>query len=423
MTNIFIKTFGCAINQSDSEVLAGYLHNAQFDITDNIDEANLIIVNTCCVKKPTENNFFRYLDEIKKLRKPIVITGCIPQIMPEKVKEFSLLGTSQLTNIVDVVEETLNGSVVHLLVKEKNPRLNLPKIRRNDMIEIVPICSGCLGAPCTYCIVPQARGKLVSYDVTQIVKQILEALVENVKEVWLTAQDTGCYGKDVNDSLPNLLRTILDIHNKFLIRLGMINPNHLLEYMDELIDIYKSDKMFKFLHMPVQSGNNDILKKMKRKYSVEDFKKIVEKFRKEIPNITIATDIIVGFPTETKEQFLDSIKLIKAIKPDVLNISRFWPRPGTQAEKMKQIPGWETKNRSRYITDVFDWISFENNKKWKNWQGPILIDDHGKDDTFIGRNYAYKQVIVRSSSDIFGKILNVQVEQITKHDLRARIIG
>jgi len=422
MTKACIKTYGCSLNQSDSEVLAGILEKAGFDIVNNTTDAEIIIINSCCVKKPTENKFFKYLDEIKKLRKPIVIGGCIPQAMSERVKEFSLLGTYQLKHIVTVVEETLNGNIVHMLVKEKNERLNLPKVRRNDAIEIVPICSGCLGSPCTYCIVPQARGELLSYYKNAIIDQIRGALADDVKEIWLTAQDTGCYGKDINDSLPALIRDILKIQHKFYIRLGMINPNHVLEYIDDLIEIYKDDKLFKFLHIPVQSGNNEILEKMKRKYTVEDFKNIVTRFRKEIPGITISTDIICGFPTETKEQFMDSVKLIRETRPDVLNISRFWPRKNTEAEKMEQLPSWETKNRSRYLTSIFDWISFENNKKWKSWIGTILIDDHGKDNTFIGRNYAYKQVIVKSNKDIFGEIIKVQIEAITKHDLRARVL-
>ena len=424
MTKIYIKTFGCSLNQSDSEVLAGALQKAQFEIVYTLSKADLIIVNSCCVKKPTENKFFRYLNLLKKQNKPIIIAGCMAQALPERVKEFSLIGTYQLQNIVTVVEEILSGNTVHLIVKEKNPRLNLPKIRRNDIIEIVPICSGCLGNPCSYCIVPQARGELVSYDKDAILKQIREALAENVREIWLTAQDTGCYGKEIHDTLPNLLREIIKIPNKFNIRLGMINPNHVLEYMDELIQIYKSDKLFKFLHIPVQSGNNEILQKMKRKYTAEQFKEIVLRFRKEIPDITISTDIICGFPGETKEQFNDSVKFIQNVRPDVLNISRFWTRKGTEAEQMEQqIPSWETKNRSRHMSSVFDWISFENNKRWMGWEGYVVVDDHGKNNTFIARNHAYKQIIIESTKDLFGEVLHVKIDAITKYDLRGKILG
>jgi MiaB-like tRNA modifying enzyme len=422
MARIYIKSFGCSVNQSDAEVLAGILLKGGLNIVNSEEDAALIIVNTCCVKRPTEIKIMKYLDELKKLKKPVIVTGCIAQAMPEKVKEFSLLGTFQLHNIITVVEETLSGNIVHLVVKEKSPRLALPKIRKNDVIEIIPICSGCLGNPCSYCIVPQARGELVSYETEEILKHAKEALAEGAKEIWLTAQDTGCYGKERNDSLINLLKEVLSIKHKFYLRLGMINPNHAIEMLDELVKLYHHPNMFKFLHIPVQSGNDEILKKMKRKYSVEDFKTIVKRFKKALPELTISTDIICGFPTETKEQFQDSVKLVQELRPDVLNISRFWPRKGTEAEKMPQFTSAETKERSRHLTSVFDYISFENNKRWMGWIGEAIVDDHGKNNTFIARNFAYKQIILESSKDLFGELAQVQIDAITKYDLRGQIL-
>jgi MiaB/RimO family radical SAM methylthiotransferase len=201
----------------------------------------------------------------------------------------------------------------------------------------------------------------------------------------------------------------------------MLNPNHVYKFLDKLIEIYKSDKIFKFLHIPVQSGNNEILKSMKRRYTAEQFKEIIEKFKKAIPEITIATDIICGFPGETEQQFYDSLELIKQIKPDVLNISRFWPRPKTQAALMdNQVHGNETKRRSTLMTDIFQNISRMQNEKWLNWQGEILIDEKGKDNTFIGRNFAYKPVIVQGNHKL-GDRINVKIQKITSHDLRAKL--
>jgi tRNA A37 methylthiotransferase MiaB len=189
-----------------------------------------------------------------------------------------------------------------------------------------------------------------------------------------------------------------------------------------MIDVYKNGKVFKFLHVPVQSGNDEILKLMKRNYKVDDFKKIITEFRKNIPNLTISTDIICGFPTETEQQFNDSLELIKEIKPDVLNISRFQARPGTEAFKMEgQIEGGVTKNRSRLLTDIFTNISRMNNEKWLNWKGGILIDEKGKHDTWVGRNLAYKPVIVRGEVKI-GDNVKVIIKNITPYDLRGEIV-
>jgi len=423
MTKIYFKTYGCALNKSDSELMAGLLKQVKFEIVNNIEDAFLIIINTCTVKGPTETKFFNYLEKLKEKYpyKKVIITGCIPQTDPEKLADYPLLGTSQITNIVQLVEETIHENPIAMLTKEELPRLNLPKIRKNPVVEIIPICEGCLGDPCSYCKVKSARGNLRSYPREEIIKQAKNAVQENIPEIWFTAQDTGCYGKDINSSLPELLTELIQIPGSFKIRLGMLNPNHVYEFLDKLIEIYKSDKIFKFLHIPVQSGNNEILKSMKRKYTVEQFKEIIDKFKKAIPEITIATDIICGFPGETEQQFYDSLELIKQTKPDVLNISRFWHRPKTQAALMEnQVHGSETKRRSTLMADIFQNISRMQNERWLNWNGEILIDEKGKDNTWIGRNFAYKPVIVEGNHKLGDKI-NVQIKKITPYDLRAKL--
>ena len=187
--------------------------------------------------------------------------------------------------------------------------------------------------------------------------------------------------------------------------------------LNKLIKAYKSDKIFKFLHIPVQSGNNEVLKAMNRYYRIEDFKKIIKAFRKTFPRITISTDIICGFPGETEKQFNDSLKLIKETKPSVLNISRFWSRPGTKAEKLKQIPGWIIKERSRALTKLFHEIALEQNRKWINWKGAVLIDEKGKNNTWVGRNLSYKPVIIKGNHKL-GDIVKVKIKNVTKDDLR-----
>ena len=420
MTNIFIKTYGCTLNQSDSELMAGLLKQAQFNIVDNIEDAFIIIINTCTVKSPSDNKFFNYLKEIKEKYpyKKIIITGCIPQTAPEKIKKYPLVGTSQITDIVSVVEEILHENIISSLAVENNPRLNLPKIRKNPIVEIVPICAGCLGN-CSYCIVKKARGRLVSYPKEEIIKQIKTALDENVKEIWLTAQDTGCYGKDINTNLIELLKEIILIKGDFKIRLGMLNPNHALEFIDELIEIYKNPKMFKFIHLPLQSGSDKILKLMKRKYTAEDFENIIKKFKQNIPDITIATDIIVGFPEENEHDFNSSVFLIRKITPDILNISKFWLRPGTEAEKLEQVKGDIIKKRSNFITDIFHNIARMQNERWLNWKGKIIIED--KKQNWIGRNYAYKQVILDGDFSL-GQEFNVLIKKITPFYLMGQII-
>ncbi len=414
---VFIKTYGCALNHSDSELMAGMLKKADFEIVSSIEDADIILINTCTVKQSTETKFFNYLEKIKPLKKITIIAGCIPQTDPEKLKGYTLVGTSQITNIVQAAEEAYHNNPLQLLAKENLPRLNLPKLRKNPVIEIIPICEGCIGE-CTYCKVKSARGDLISYPEEDIIRQAQQAIKENVKEIWLTAQDTGGYGKDTNTNLPNLLKKLTKLPGDFKIRLGMLNPNHLTEFLDELIALYSSEKLFRFIHIPVQSGNNKILSAMKRNYTVEQFKDTTLKLKTALPDITIATDIIAGFPGETEEQFSQSLDLLKEIKPDVLNISRFWPRPKTPAAKLKNIlKGEETKKRSTLMASIFNNIARMQNERWLGWEGEVVIDEIGKDNTFVGRNHSYKPVILRGDYKL-GDKTNVKINRVTSFDLR-----
>ena len=418
MEKIYFETYGCSLNYADTETMMGTLKKEGYGITDNIEEANLIIINTCTVKGPTDSAFIKRLKELPQ--KPLIIAGCTPQAQYGKMKELkdiSLIGPHQLKRIGEVVEETLNGNIVILLAEEEHDNLTIPHIRKNELVEIIPISSGCKGH-CTYCLTKKARGDLHSYDPELIIERAKNAIQHRVKEIWITSQDNGAYGLDIKTNLPTLLKKIIAINGDYKIRLGMANPNHILKYLDELIEVFKSDKMFKFLHIPIQSGNDEVLKRMGRKYSAKDWIHIVKRFREEIPDITIATDIICGFPGETEVQFRDTIYLVEKQEPEVVNRSRFWKRPGTPAARMKQVNGFDIKKRSAWLTNSFSWVSFQKNKKWVNWEGYIRINEKGKNNTWIGRNDFYKQVIVEGNYNLGDKI-KVKVVNTTTWDLRA----
>ncbi|MEK6869659.1 MAG: radical SAM protein, partial [Nanoarchaeota archaeon] len=242
-------------------------------------------------------------------------------------------------------------------------------------------------------------------------------------EIWITSQDNGAYGMEKDERrLPILLNTILNkIPGDYKIRLGMINPRHVMAMIDELIKIYQDERMFKFLHIPIEAGNNEILGKMKRKYTVHDFKDMVDRFRRYVKGITIASDIIVGFPTETELQFQDSLHLVQEVKPDVLNIARFSPRPNTVAARMEgQVPSNIKKERSKALTELFISIALNQNKKWIGWEGKVVIDEYGKNSTMVGRNFAYKPVILKGNFN-FGDEVDVKIKDATAYDLRADV--
>ncbi|MFH1916067.1 MAG: tRNA (N(6)-L-threonylcarbamoyladenosine(37)-C(2))-methylthiotransferase [Nanoarchaeota archaeon] len=413
--NIHIHTQGCTANQSDSEVMAGILKKAGYSIVDSPDRADLIVLNTCTVKSPTEMKAYSFLKKWKD--KKFVVAGCIPQSDKEKVKGYSLIGTRQVHRIAEVVDATLQGHTIALLDLEKSPRLNLPKVRKNRVIEIIPINAGCLGS-CAFCKTKQARGSLFSYALHDIVKQVETAVKEGIREIHLTSQDTGAYGRDIKTDLPTLLRAILRVEGDFRVRVGMMNPDLIKGFLPDIIDVLKHPKMFKFLHIPVQVGSDSVLKAMRRFYTVKDFVDIVMNVRQEIPNVTLWTDIIVGFPGETQRDFQKTYALLEDLKIPVVNISKFYPRPGTLASKMQKIPTHIVKERSTKIAKLQKKII--SNREWLGWEGSVLIDEQGKG-SMIGRNDYYKQVIVKEDISLGSSVL-VRIVRTTPIDLHAEIV-
>ena len=426
MTKIYFQTHGCSTNLSESEVMMGLLKEADFEIVSKPEDADILVINICTVKG--EETALR---EIRKLNeafsdKKLIVAGCITKIIlkeARKIKEdVSFISTHNIKSICEVIEEVLNDNIVEATGMDKYTKINLPKIRKNPIIGVIPILNGCANY-CAYCSVKYVKGKLFSYEIENIRDEAMKCLNDGCKELWVTSQDNAAYmlEKEKTSKLPELMNLLIKLEGKFFIRIGMMNPSHLLDILPEMINIYKNDKVFKFLHIPVQSGDNEILKLMKRNYTIDDFKKIINEFRKNIPDITISTDIICGFPTETEEQFNDSLSLVREIKPDVLNISRFQARAGTEAAKMEgQTDGGEMKRRSTLLTEIFANISRIKNEKWINWEGEILIDEKGKDNTWVGRNFAYKPVIVRGDLKI-GDFAKVKINNATSYDLRAII--
>jgi threonylcarbamoyladenosine tRNA methylthiotransferase CDKAL1 len=412
---VFIRSFGCSANTADSEVMAGCLAEAGFDLALSTSEADLIIFNTCAVKGQTEN---RVIDALKQLPKDkkIVVAGCLPKISFERltreVRFDGVVGPSIGEGIVDVSRRVLSGEkVVDLEALDVKPELNLPRIRSNPVVSVLPINYGCLGS-CAYCCVVFARGRLRSYSVADIVERVKSDLVCGFREFWVTSQDTACFGRDQSSNLAELLNELGKVVGDFRVRVGMMTPNMVVDMQNELIEAYKSIKIFKFLHLPIQSGDDQTLRSMRRFYTADKFKEIVQAFRAEFPDLTLATDIIVGFPGETPQAFQKTLKLLSEIKPDIVNVSKFFARPKTAAAQIQEglIPLGEIKRRSTTAALLSKEISLERNKRWVGWVGEVLIDEKGKvEGSWVGRNFAYKPVAVKSKENVLGKTLNVKV--------------
>jgi len=403
--------------------MVGCLSTVGYEIVENPEKATVIIYNTCAVKTPTENRMINILKKVPRNKK-LIVTGCLPLINFERLKaevEFNgVIGPSSGDRIIEVTRKVGSGEKVVILGNNSKPSLELPRVRMNKVVSIVPINYGCLGA-CSYCCVQFARGQLRSYSIREIVERVNCDLNSGVREVWLTSQDTACYGKDIGTNLISLLDEICKIDEEFFVRVGMMNPNYALGMLDDLIQVFKDDRIFKFIHLPVQSGDNQVLKLMNRFYSVADFEKIVYQFRKEIPEITLATDVICGFPGEDDEAFNRSLKLVEGIRPDIVNISKFFPRPRSTAGKSRISPQ-EVKKRSKRVAELCNRISFEKNKKWINLTVRVLIDEEGKRPaSWIGRNFAYKPTVIKSNEPLFGRFLNTRIVKAFATYLEAEI--
>lgn len=412
---VFVKSFGCSTNLADGAVLAGCLARAGYELTSSVSSADVIVLNTCAVKGPTENRMIEISKRIS--RRKLIVAGCLPLINFERLQQevsFSgAVGPAAGERIVEVVKRVSNGEKVIALEKVLNdfPNLDLPRVQLSPVTSIVPVNFGCLGS-CAYCCVVFARGRLRSYDIRDIVERVREDLALGLREFWITSQDTACYGRDKRTNLAALLHALCSIDEDFRVRVGMMTPNNALGVLEELVHAFQDERIFKFIHLPVQSGDDDVLKRMRRFYCVNDFKRVVKAFRGSFPDITLATDVICGFPGESEVAFQRTLQLMEEVRPDVVNVSKFFARPKTAAAKMQKdfVPLSEIKRRSIMASALAKKLSLENNRRWVNWIGQILIDEVGKvPGSWVGRNFAYKPVAVKSASKLIGKFMPVKI--------------
>ena len=400
MAKIFIEAYGCSASFGDSEMISGLIQNGGHTLVENSVESDLNIVVTCSVKDATANKMIHRIKSLKS--KPLIVAGCLPKAEQTSVEKFadkaSLLGPNSLGKTLQIIDSTLNGRKQIALEDSDLSKVGLPKVRLNPAVGIVEIASGCM-SECTFCQTKLSKGDLSSYRLGDIVRQVQTEIKDGCKEVWLTSTDNGCYGLDIGTDLPSLVNTVVEIPEDFMVRVGMMNPMYMPRIKDKLIESYDSDKVFKFLHIPVQSGSDKVLQDMKRGHTAGTFREIVKKIRERFSQFTISTDIIVGFPSETEEDFQKTIALLDETKPDVVNLSRYSARPGTDAAEWKQLDAVEVKRRSKIIFEQISKLSIESNKKWIGWKGRVLFDEM-TDEGVKGRNFAYKPVSITDQVNI-----------------------
>ncbi|NWI98465.1 CDKAL methylthiotransferase, partial [Crypturellus undulatus] len=428
---IWIRTWGCSHNNSDGEYMAGQLAAYGYKITENSAEADLWLLNSCTVKNPAEDHFRNSIKKAQEGNKKVVLAGCVPQAQPRQdyLKGLSIIGVQQIDRVVEVVEETIKGHSVRLLGQKKDngkrlggARLDLPKIRKNPLIEIISINTGCLNA-CTYCKTKHARGDLASYPIEELVDRAKQSFQEGVCEIWLTSEDTGAYGRDIGTDLPTLLWKLVEaIPEGAMLRLGMTNPPYILEHLEEMAKILNHPRVYAFLHIPVQSASDSVLMDMKREYCVADFKQVVDFLKEKVPGITIATDIICGFPGETDEDFQETMKLVDQYRFPSLFINQFYPRPGTPAAKMHQVPAAVKKQRTKDLSQLFHSYNPYNHKVGERQR--VLVTEESFDcNYYVAHNRFYEQVLVPKDPLLMGKMVEVNIYEAGKHFMKGQPVS
>ena len=385
---VHLKTFGCTANHADSRRILGVVGGLGHTICSEA-EADAVIVNTCTVTGRTEQKVLGEIHRLIGIGMDVIVAGCIPAAQPEELADLDLCGT---------VTPRSFDRIGHLLPdhagRGRERCSTDPVVPVGAVVAPVEIATGCVGN-CSYCIVKKARGELVSRPTAEIFEEVCELVKRGVWEIQLTSQDTACYGWDIGSSLPGLLSELSGIAGDFRIRVGMMNPATARKILDELIEAYRCDKVYKFLHLPIQSGSDQVLTDMKRGHSAEEYRMISDKFTDNFPLGVVSTDFIVGYPTETDTDFLRTLELFRELQPFKVNITRYSKRPHTEASSLRDLPEWVKKERSRRLTEEHRRIAREILHRYIGGVCEVAVTTTGRDHTSIARDDNYRYIVIK----------------------------
>lgn len=398
LLKVGIKTYGCTLNQADGEIIKSLVLDGANSVSDDIMHSDIAIVNTCTVKKNTERKILQKLADLEKQNKKVIVTGCMAGANRDLIERFapsaSIVTTGNIPSMLDAIGSTLANSRVVLDGPKRRDRIDFLS-HDNGIIAKVPVSDGCLSS-CSFCETKFARGPLHSFKEEAIIKAIERSAEAGAKEIQLTSQDMGAYGKDKRTNLTELLEKISKLEGDFRVRVGMLNPQHLDGQLDGIISALNSKKFYKFIHLPVEAGSDHVLGSMRRQYTIDEFKANVERLRRGIKGVGIETDIIVGFPSESEEDFGESMELVRQIKFEVTNISRFGARPHASASKMKQLSTSVINERSNRLSRVVRAVQRKINESYISTRVDTLFTEVSKG-SINGRAISYRQVVVKES--------------------------
>ncbi|HDR73702.1 MAG TPA: tRNA (N(6)-L-threonylcarbamoyladenosine(37)-C(2))-methylthiotransferase [Methanoculleus sp.] len=389
---IYVESYGCTYNHCDTQKLIA-LAEAQGCRQVPADEAEVFVLNTCTVVGTTERQMIRRLKAFRD--REIVVTGCMPVVQREAIREVC-----DASFILPEELQRWSGRAGAMIAPG---------------VGAVQVGPGCLGS-CAYCITRCARGRLRSFPEDMIIAEIERLAAGGACEIQLTGQDVSAYGMDGTGTLADLLHRIGEIPGGFSVRVGMMNPATACRIADDLAAAFSQEKVFSFVHLPVQSGSDSVLAAMRRGYTVADFTGLVGAFRDRMPNVRVSTDLIAGFPTETDEDFRRTLDLLHEIRPTKVNITRYSPRPGTAAAELGDMPDWIKKERSRALTRAANAIYDDHNCTVIGTELAVLVTEQRMAGSAVARDQSYHNVVIGEPLPI-GTRLRVRITGHRRHYL------
>lgn len=433
-----IRTYGCQMNEHDTEVMAGILSDMGFESTTDTDEADVILLNTCAIRENAENKVFGEIGHLKplKLEKPgliLGVCGCMSQeesvvnkILQKHQHIDLIFGTHNIHRLPQLIKNAIFNKemVIEVWSKEGDIVENLPRVRKGNIKGWVNIMYGC-DKFCTYCIVPYTRGKERSRHPEDIIEEVRHLARNGYKEITLLGQNVNAYGKDLEE-MDYGLGDLMDEIRKIDIPRVRFTTSHPRDFDDHLIDVLaKGGNLVEHIHLPVQHGSSEVLKLMARKYSREHYLKLVDKIKAKIPNAVFTTDIIVGFPNETDEQFEETLSLVKEVEYDMAFTFIYSPRDGTPAAKMEDnVPMEVKKERLHRLNDVMNEIFLKKNKALVGEVVEVLVEGESKKnpDVLSGHTRTNKVVHFHAPKSMIGELVNVKINDAKTWSLNGELV-
>jgi threonylcarbamoyladenosine tRNA methylthiotransferase CDKAL1 len=380
MTSVYVETYGCTLNQSESEELTLQLIGHR--VVESTEDARVLVLNTCMVIATTEKKILRRIDTLYQQlgARTLIITGCMAGPFGDRLHAlYPALKTMRISGVASYIDAHFSRGAASA------PRPNITAK--------VKIAQGC-GGSCSYCIVKLIRGPVKSRSIEAITRDVEQRVQNGAKQIFLTAQDGGVYGLDQGHRLPDLVEALCEIEHDFKLRVGMMNVSSILDIAEDLVETFKHPRVYRFVHLPVQSGSDRILELMERGHTVSDFKHVVSSFRHELRDVTVSTDFIVGFPSETSEDFRATVDLLREVAPLKVNITRFSQREGTKAFFLRPVTGRIQKDRSRTLTAEHHRVARQRNCECIGESYRALAVERGKKGGTVLYNDNYRPIVV-----------------------------